>query len=131
MSDTNFESLLKNMNDEFRKNCVSLPPLSEVPGKSINKKIKSLIPNMVTMKNATHIAAQFIPNEDEGEKPIDPKDMYEKMMTINKWKRPYKEKDGNEISRMWTHDDFDDQLRLYVITNADDTEIVFYEFAAE
>lgn len=47
------------------------------------------------------------------------------------WKRMCKDKSFNKIERIFDCKPFDDQLRLYVYTNLEDTEIISYSFHTE
>lgn len=85
--------------------------------------IKTMIPVWVN-KNKENISMQFVP---ESRTELD----FNIISNPKNWKRIIKQKEKNEIMRCFDNKEMDDQLRLYVYTNEEDTEILRYEINGE
>ena len=88
--------------------------------------IKSLIPIWLTDAEIAKIRSQFTlsPHDEEFLKP-------ELLRNPKNWKRILKENDQGLISRIFDFRPADDQLRLHVITDREDKDIVAHLFQGE
>jgi len=93
---------------------------------SMSDKIKALIPTWLTDAYIENIRSQFTlsPQDEEFLKP-------ELLRNPKLWKRMSKENDRGLITRCFDFRPADDQLRLYVVTDKEDKNVVAYLFQGE
>lgn len=93
----------------------------------MSDKIKSLIPAWLTDAEIEKIRSQFSPVSVYDEQFLKP----ELLRNSKNWKRILKENDRGLISRTFDFRPADDQLRLEVVTDEKDEEVIKYRFQGE